>query len=735
MKHKKGANTSQKILLGIFIILAIAALAMVFMQVSATGFAIFGTNNAAFMYQNVPTTMTPGTNYTITIIMNNTGTNPWTTLGKYKLGSQSPQDNTNWGRNRVELPASPINKGKAVSFTFSVKAPTTPGNYSFQWKMVQEGKGWFGTATPKLPIAVASRSICGNNQCEAGETTTCAADCACADSDGGYNYSLLGFSRGPAANGTVFTVTDACRADGYSLDEAVCFGNTPGFTTYSCPYGCANGICKPYTQPPVVCGDGLCGTGEECEWNGTSQTQFMCPDNPTLPIGKVCSGCKLYNQTIITPPNNITAYVPLGSVITTSPLGFKQIITPSDLSKLKEGTSLLGNTSYKLKEVVVFAQTVSSPTLETSLTSGDYDFNTSTPLLVYKNSIKYYQTFQNATPLATVSASNPLNMMVLGQSMSIIGVNSNASMTVKLADGTVHTYSDGDAYIGQSETDPDWVWNIGGLISNTPTQLNATQEFNGPYIGITNDFVHSAANDPVTFPGNCLNFPNNYLHLCVNTIPQNNAHVEFEAWTSGVDLSDAVPGLTSTGAVVITTDRPDGLIINPARWSWSVLSQNVTTKTIYIHRTNSTHYEIYYADSSDANHIKFAGFVGPYPMRAVSVRYSNTSQLVDLGMQQGGVGNNWFTIDQLFFPGGYGTHYDNTTIRFMMPINSSQLGNTSSFAEPGEITWKDRAIGSSNNDLRNVYGIIIRNPNINGANDKVVLEIPQYQIKPGITLY
>src|SRR5262249_40511431 len=68
----------------------------------------------------------------------NTGANP------YRLGSQSPQDNSTWGTNRAWLPSSPINAGQNVTFTFPVTAPLSAGSYTFAWKLVHEGIQWFG---------------------------------------------------------------------------------------------------------------------------------------------------------------------------------------------------------------------------------------------------------------------------------------------------------------------------------------------------------------------------------------------------------------------------------------------------------------------------------------------------------------------------------------------------------------------------------------------------------------
>ena len=109
-------------------------------------------NSAQFVSQTVPATWTPGQTYAITINMKNTGTVNWSPL-TYKLGSQSPTNNTNWGTSRATLTKS-ISPGSTGSFKFNVTAPTTPGTYNFQWQMVQDSAGFFGDLTLNVPMTV-----------------------------------------------------------------------------------------------------------------------------------------------------------------------------------------------------------------------------------------------------------------------------------------------------------------------------------------------------------------------------------------------------------------------------------------------------------------------------------------------------------------------------------------------------------------------------------------------------
>lgn len=112
-----------------------------------------GVNNATFVSQSVPASMLPGQTASVSITMNNSGTTTWTQAELYKLGSID--DNTDFGTNRVQLDASDnIAPGQSKTFTFDITAPTTPGTYNFQWKMVQDLVEWFGSLTNNVVITV-----------------------------------------------------------------------------------------------------------------------------------------------------------------------------------------------------------------------------------------------------------------------------------------------------------------------------------------------------------------------------------------------------------------------------------------------------------------------------------------------------------------------------------------------------------------------------------------------------
>ena len=116
-------------------------------------------NAATFISQSLPTTMTAGQRYPVSVTMRNSGSTTWSAAHLYRLGSQNPQDNGNWGANRIYLPAA-VAPGADITFNFTVVAPcgTCEENTTaqFQWRMVQDGVEWFGEQTQNQTVTIIS---------------------------------------------------------------------------------------------------------------------------------------------------------------------------------------------------------------------------------------------------------------------------------------------------------------------------------------------------------------------------------------------------------------------------------------------------------------------------------------------------------------------------------------------------------------------------------------------------
>lgn len=100
-------------------------------------------NDSKYIGGSVPTTMVVGQSYAASVTFQNTGWKTWTAQELYRLGSQSPTDNSTWGTGRVALPSN-VASGASTTFNFTVRAPLTAGNMLFQWRMVRDGVAWFG---------------------------------------------------------------------------------------------------------------------------------------------------------------------------------------------------------------------------------------------------------------------------------------------------------------------------------------------------------------------------------------------------------------------------------------------------------------------------------------------------------------------------------------------------------------------------------------------------------------
>jgi hypothetical protein len=103
-----------------------------------------------------PTSLTTGAQASVRLNAANTGSTTWTPALSYRLGSQAPQDNSNWGTNRVNLQQASVDPGQTASFQFNITAPAAAGNYAFSWQMVRELVHWFGQGSPSISVAVGS---------------------------------------------------------------------------------------------------------------------------------------------------------------------------------------------------------------------------------------------------------------------------------------------------------------------------------------------------------------------------------------------------------------------------------------------------------------------------------------------------------------------------------------------------------------------------------------------------
>jgi hypothetical protein len=115
------------------------------------------TKNAQFLSLFVPTSMAPSRQYFANVTVKNTGTITWNPIGPqcnaYRLAQVG---NAAWNPIRAELPAS-VAPGAQATLTFAVIAPSTPGTYIFQLRMVHECVEFFGSSSPAVTVRVGGK--------------------------------------------------------------------------------------------------------------------------------------------------------------------------------------------------------------------------------------------------------------------------------------------------------------------------------------------------------------------------------------------------------------------------------------------------------------------------------------------------------------------------------------------------------------------------------------------------
>ena len=110
--------------------------------------------DSQFLSQTVPAAVQPGQQFTAVLRWFNTGTRAWNPAGGFRAEYVVPPNNETWGIDRV-TPAGTVQPGTQLELRFTATAPSTPGAYDFQWKLVQKDElAVFGDLSKSFSIFV-----------------------------------------------------------------------------------------------------------------------------------------------------------------------------------------------------------------------------------------------------------------------------------------------------------------------------------------------------------------------------------------------------------------------------------------------------------------------------------------------------------------------------------------------------------------------------------------------------
>ncbi|MBS3170876.1 hypothetical protein J4223_03800 [Candidatus Woesearchaeota archaeon] len=327
---------------------------------------------------------------------------------------------------------------------------------------------------------------------------------------------------------------------------------------------------------------------------------------------------------------------------------------------------------------------------------------------------------------------------------------------------SAETYLDGDAFIGENTDEPNWVWNLEGLATK-----GTAQNFS-----IENDFVYDDEDDAVVV-GSCIDLPNDYVQICFDSLSV--AAEDYATYTFEIDTEDlSLPigtGNESVKVVRLATTVSEGIELL-AYSSTNVSSNDNVTSTVRVKEVwlytgssgageemgdaagsllvNNKWIGVFYKDSADSK-VKLYGQVNASAsgVEILRINYGNTKdtniQLETVGYKamtsgQGTEINLSLDIIGDSTSGDLWEGYDDIKMNWgLTAVNGSfeSLGDTAATEEGSELTWGNQSalnIGAKDEDHRTAYGIIISDPKSSSSSDKVVLSIPQDQVKANIVI-
>ncbi|MEM5878366.1 MAG: S-layer protein, partial [Candidatus Aenigmatarchaeota archaeon] len=450
------------------------------------------------------------------------------------------------------------------------------------------------------------------------------------------------------------------------------------------------------------------------------------------------------------------------------------------LPGLLESSVSFQDDSYDFHEEIIVADSVSlptSPSVETALTTNDWDMGSNVYLLTNKQSLKYRFVFDENVDFTKATSDEPLEIEFLGKTLTITNVSlSNQQIIVRV--GEEYTLNVGDSVtvagkkvtlrnVGSSGTsaviDVDGVVSTVGTTQKTVNGLKVqvketfysetlsermatllvgtettktythTQEFIGEnkndpnwrwdlsgltaspqYIGVYNDFVKdSYSKSPIT-TGGCYEFPYGYAKVCLDKLTVNDySEYRFKSDT-GVDLSNA-GGSTNEKVLTITSESKEGIVLGTTKTNTVYLKYNTTA--------NNGKLSVYYKDSN--NKVQYYADVINATIGQLNYKDTKGNDLILAAANQLTTGFELIIVSS-----------SNLTMSWTVSSQAvNHLGTKANQKDASELVYGSQQIGTKEKDLRSEYGYVVLAPASNGDRDQVVVHVPADQVKAKVVVY
>ncbi|MFH1333354.1 MAG: hypothetical protein ABIH53_03900, partial [archaeon] len=372
-----------------------------------------------------------------------------------------------------------------------------------------------------------------------------------------------------------------------------------------------------------------------------------------------------------------------------------------------------------------------------------------------------------STTKAVVEVDGVTNAVTSGSSQTINGIQvtvdavfsrdklEESSATLILGTVSSKTYNNGDAYVGEDENDPDWVWSIAGLLTAGTAQT----------LGVKNDFQKLSSSSKPKGVGECYTFPNEYLEVCLDSLTVVDADMgEYTLEVEqNLDLTDTIGStFNNVDVLYLHTAVSDGIELRYTDYvntnNQSIRNYTTTQKTnqiwistLDLGAINTTAgttgmVSVFFKDSESK--VKYFGSVIEGTPNAtdhnfILARINNGNTKDDNILLDYVNGSNSSYLNLRFdINGDATTDLDNSAddITTVWGMTSGQIHHSGTSVSTGDqseaVLWGagNVAIGAKDEDHRTRYGVIIKDPKGNTASERIALSIPPDQVFANVVI-
>jgi len=286
-------------------------------------------------------------------------------------------------------------------------------------------------------------------------------------------------------------------------------------------------------------------------------------------------------------------------------------------------------------------------------------------------------------------------------------IKADRSAQIAFGPEVTKTYKDGDAFIGQDEDEPVWVWDI--TCSN-----DAVEE---PEIGVAFDQNLDDLSDGPIGVDDEIALPNNYAKVMVREVTVDD-YATFRVYhEDSMDLSDLGYGSSENVFALRSIDEDEGFFLDSDD---AGTAYDIYTSTIYLYQ-NAGDVEVLYLDEDDNDIHKSTieaddGITSSY---VADLEYGDTTAQIWVTEATGDI----FVL----FPNGELLEIDANPAM-------TQLGTTSDDAEASDVQVDGSNIGTRDDSVLTTYGAIIKDIESNANNDEVEFEVPEDQVEVTVSI-